>query len=513
MAAALSQTEALPQATTTLWRATSPPQASYPPLKGDIEADVAILGGGITGLAAAMYLDGAGKKVVLLESGRIGSGTTGGTSGHLDAMPDQGVKKLGATFGETAARMVTQARMDAIEQIETWCREMTLDCDFRRVAAYVYSESAEGAAALETECETARRLGLATAMTEPPGLPFAHGGFRIENQARFHSLRFVQGIADRLHRNGVAVHEQSQALPPKDGQPCELQTSGGRVSARDVVLATHSSYLGISGLDLLVAPYQSYVLTARVDSELPDALYWDDAKPYHYIRLASSDDRKLLVIGGADHKTGQGGDERRVFEQLEDYAHRRFHVESIEHRWSAGLFEPADGLPYIGRAPFSGHLYIGTGYSGTGLTFGVVAGRLLADLVLGRGNPLADVLSPSRVKLSAAAGNVLSENANVAYRFVADRFSGEEIKTLEEIPSGKGRLVHFRGKQLAVYRDDQGAVHAFSPVCTHAGCCVQWNEFESTWDCPCHGGRFSALGERIYGPPPKDLDAKPLDEL
>ena len=505
--------ETLRYATQSLWEDTAPPQTDYPPLKGDVVADVAIIGAGITGLTAAMHLADAGKRVVVLEAARVGSGTTGGTSAHLDTMPDQGAGVLIQDFGEAAARAVTEARMSAIAQIESWCRKLSIDCDFRRIPAYAFSESAEGAEELTDECENARRLGLDATMVGQPAMPFAHGACRIGNQARFHSVRYVQGLAKALHARGVAIHESSRAQPPTDGEPCRVETPGGRVSATDVLLCTHTCYMGITHVDTLIAPYQSYVLTARVAERIPDALYWDDARPYHYIRLASSDDPRLLVVGGADHKTGQGGDEREAFARLETYVRERFDVASIEHRWSAEYLEPADGLPYIGRILTASHVYVAAGFSGTGLTFGTVAGKVLADLHLGRESELAKIFSPSRFKPLAGAANYLSENMNVARRFVADRFGGDSIDSLDEVRAGEGRLVRHRGSQWAVYRDQQGAIHVLSPVCTHAGCRVQWNEFESTWDCPCHGGRFSALGERLYGPPPKDLGTKALDEL
>jgi Rieske Fe-S protein len=254
-------------------------------------------------------------------------------------------------------------------------------------------------------------------------------------------------------------------------------------------------------------------MTVRVEQELPDALFWDDAEPYHYTRRATTDDPGLIIVGGSDHKTGQGDDERDAFHHLERYVRQRFAVQKIEQRWSAEFFEPADGLPYVGRVPSMKHVYLGTGYSGTGLTFGTVAGRLLADLVLDRANPMSDIFSPSRIKPLAAGGSLIKENLNAAKHFVLDRFTGDSIESLEEVPPGKGRLVKYEGKQWAIYRDDEGAIHVLSPVCTHMGCHVQWNEAEKTWDCPCHGGRFSCLGERLYGPPPKDLEEQALAEL
>ncbi len=171
-------------------------------------------------------------------------------------------------------------------------------------------------------------------------------------QRRVHSVEL-----QRFTGNGCTIYEHTRAHPPVEGEPCEVVTEQGKVLAQDVLVCTHSPYFAISELDVRVAPYQSYVITARVADEIPDALFWDDAKPYHYIRQASAGDPKLLIIGGEDHKTGQGGDEREPFQRLERYAHQRFAVQKIEHRWSAELFEPADGLPLVGRRPFSKRLY------------------------------------------------------------------------------------------------------------------------------------------------------------
>jgi nitrite reductase/ring-hydroxylating ferredoxin subunit len=211
------------------------------------------------------------------------------------------------------------------------------------------------------------------------------------------------------------------------------------------------------------------------------------------------------LIGGADHKTGQGGDEREYFDQLERYSHERFSVRSVEHRWSAEYFVPADGLPSIGRVAGTKHLWISTGYDGTGITLGTVGGRLVADLILGRDHALADIVKTGRFTPLASANEFVSENLDVARRFVGDRFGAERIESLEEVAPGRGMIVSFGGKQLAAYRDPSGQLFTMSPVCTHAGCIVQWNDAERTWDCPCHGGRYSATGQRTYGPPPRDL--------
>jgi Rieske Fe-S protein len=331
--------------------------------------------------------------------------------------------------------------------------------------------------------------------------------------ARFHPLRYLQCLAEAVVQGGGAMYEKTFAQPPEGGDQPSVSTDCGTVRANAVLVTTHAPYLGISNYDMRVAPYQSYLIAVRTSASIADALFWDDDDPYHYIRVAGTIDPGLLLIGGADHKTGQSVDERDGWMKLEDYARGRFGEINVEYRWSAEYFEPDDGVPFAGSVPSMKNVYLATGFSGVGLTFGTACGRLLAELVAGRDNELASVVSPSRVKPMAEATAFVKENLNVAKEYVKGSFEGEAIESLDEVPAGAGRLVRFKGHTLAVYRDDGGLVHAMSPICTHAGCNVHWNPAESTWDCPCHGGRYSATGERIYGPPPQDLEKQPLQEL
>jgi glycine/D-amino acid oxidase-like deaminating enzyme/nitrite reductase/ring-hydroxylating ferredoxin subunit len=396
--------------------------------------------------------------------------------------------------------------MTAIDQIELWCAELGIDCDFRRVPASIYSESDEGVKSLRKQFDHVRKLGLNADWLDAPVLPFARpGGICIANQGRFHAIRYINALARAFHGDGCVLFEHSRAHTPRDGKRCTVETDRGAVTARDVLLCTHAGFYGKSSVDLRIAPYNSYVLTARVEEEIPDGLFWDDEHPYHYIRRASSDDARQLLIGGADHKTGEGGDESRHPQTLRNYTTERFRVLSIEQEWSSEFFEPADGIPFVGRFPSAEHVYFAGGFSGTGLTFGTMAGKLLAEQCLNRPSDLSDLFALTRLRPFAAAKQMLTENVDAAWRFVADRLAPDPISSLNEIPIGMGRVVSYENKTLAVFRDGQGTPHLLSPQCTHAGCIVHWNEAESTWDCPCHGGRYTALGERLYGPPAHDL--------
>jgi Rieske Fe-S protein len=316
-------------------------------------------------------------------------------------------------------------------------------------------------------------------------------------------VHYATGLARAFVAAGGALYQDTPVLEITDGEPCRVETAGHAVRARWVVQATHAPLNVAIALQSRLGPYMTYVLTARLSKPAPAALCWDTADPYHYFRpLAPGSD--VLIAGGCDHKTGQPVAGVDPFGALEKHVRERFDVVSVDQRWSSEVFEPADGLPYIGRTG-NGHVLVATGFAGTGLTFGTIAAQLLRELVAGRSHPLADVLSPSRLKPLASARDVVRENGNAAWHMVRDRLAGPDVASAADIVPGDGRLVELEGQRAAVYRDPHGALHVMSPVCTHLGCIVHWNGNAATWDCPCHGGRYLPNGDVLSGPPTRGL--------
>ena len=485
------------------WLHSTAAPATYPPLSGDTTVDVAIIGAGITGLSAADFLKRRGMSVAVIEAGRVGAGTTSGTSGHLDFSPEVTAGKLISAFGADAAHLVILGRERAIKIISDRSHDLP-DCEFQRISGFLYSERTSGAEVLQQELSDCAKIGLNVSAVKEIGLPFPTTfAMEFPGQARFQPMAYLRGLANSVHGDGSAIYEGTRAKTPSSGGTPHVETEHGTVTAKAIITAVHC------GSYLRVAPYQSYCILARTEFPVADALYWDDADPYHYIRRANGSDPHLLVIGGEDHKTGQG-DPRQAFENLHAYARAKFGTVTVERRWSAELFNPVDGLPFVGHVPLNRNCYIATGFGGEGLTYGVLAGELLADLILGRKNDLAEILSPSRVKPMAAAKEFAKENFNAAKEYVVGHLSKSKIESLDDINAGEGKVGVYQDEHLAIFRDTDGELYASSPVCTHAGCIVNWNSIEKTWDCPCHGGRFTAKGERLYGPPPIDLERRPI---
>ena len=501
----------MPSASRSLWIAgTRYPK--FPRLAGDLAVDVAVVGGGITGLTAAHLLKAAGKTVAVLEAQRVAEGVTGHTTAHLTEVIDASFATLLSHFGEEKARVAAQGARASLARIASFVSELGIDCGFRRLSGYYYTEQADRAQDVRDEYEAARRLGLNATFTEDVPLPFpVAAGIRLDEQARFHVRKYLLPLLKGIPGAGSHVFEDTRVVDVHDGAPCRVEIEGGgTVTAGDVIMATNVP-LNKFFLQTKLAHYRSYAMALRVEGKVPEGLFWDDEDPYHYIRPQEVEHETLLIVGGEDHKVGQEEDTDRCFRSLLEYAKSRFDVRGIPFRWSAQVAEPVDGLAYIGRNSLSSHVYVGTGYSGTGMTFGTLAAMITSDLILGRDNEFARVFDATRVKPVAGAKEFVTENVDFPAHLVADRLKKAEADSYAELKAGEGKLVEVDGHKVAAYRDGSGVVHALDPVCTHLGCLVSFNDAEKSWDCPCHGSRFDTRGEVINGPAVKRLAAAEKD--
>jgi glycine/D-amino acid oxidase-like deaminating enzyme/nitrite reductase/ring-hydroxylating ferredoxin subunit len=480
------------------------PSTRFPRLTRDVNADVAIVGAGITGLTLALLLQRAGRAVVVLERREVGRAGTAHTSGHLTAVPDAALHRLIGLFGEDGARLAVAAAAGALDFIEATCRELAPDAGFLRVPAFRYTLHLGRVQELRDEAAAAERLGLRAAVVSSTPLPFdVAAALRYENQALFHPLRYAAALARAFVAAGGSIYEGSAVDEIVEDEPCRLRVGGLTVRAGSVVHATQTPVGRVVHVQARLVPRTSYVLVARLSSPAPLELYWDDEDPYHYLRTLEPGDARLIA-GGCDHKTGEVDAE--AIHHLEAWTRLHFPVEAVERRWSFGLFEPADGLPFVGRLDH-GPVFTAAGFAGVGLSFGTAAALLLRDEILGTANPLGELLRASRFGPLAAAPAVVRQNTQAALHLIRERLAKGESGGLSAVARGEGRIVEVDGHKAAVHRDEAGRLHVLSPVCTHLGCVVHWNAGANTWDCPCHGGRFLPDGTVLYGPPAAELEA------
>jgi glycine/D-amino acid oxidase-like deaminating enzyme/nitrite reductase/ring-hydroxylating ferredoxin subunit len=480
---------------------------AFAPLETDIEADVVVVGAGIAGLTAGVLLQRAGKRVVVIEARRIGNGETGLTTAHLTELVDARYHDLESKFGRDGARLSAESSRAAIARIEGFVSEFGVGCGFARVPGYLYAENEKQEIELEQEFESLQRVGSEVSRAGSLSLGFdVAGAIRVERQAQFHPLEYLREMAALFVGAGGRIFERTRMLDVVDGKPCKVTTTGGKIAAQDVVVATNEVASNRFALHTKVAAYRSYALAARLEKPFPSGLFWDMRDPYHYIRSHETSSGIYLIVGGEDHKTGQNEDTRESFRRLGEYTAAHFGGAEITHYWSGQIMEPADGLPFIGRNSGSEHVYVATGFSGTGMTFGTLSGIIVSDAILGLENPWSELYDATRVKPLAMARDYVAENIDFPAYLARDRLARGDAETVDHVAPGEGCLIRSKGKMLAVYRDDAGAVHARSAVCTHLGCHVRWNKAERSWDCPCHGSRFDVDGAVLNGPATHGLE-------
>jgi glycine/D-amino acid oxidase-like deaminating enzyme/nitrite reductase/ring-hydroxylating ferredoxin subunit len=485
----------------------------FPKLARNERVDVVVVGGGITGLTAAYLLATAGKSVALLERARCATIDTGHTSAHLTMVTDARLHDLVRSFGRDHAQAVWDAGLAAIAQVDALVREHGIDCAFAWIDGYLHAplggHGRPKRRTLEKDATLAAELGFDALAVEE--VPFVGGpGVRFAGQARFHPRRYLAGLARALRSAGGRVYEHSAATEFCD-DPRWVKANGRTLACEDIVLATHDPLVGVSdekragAFQSKLALYTSYVIAGRVPrGTVPDALFWDTADPYHYLRVEPHRSHDVVIFGGEDHKTGQADDTTERYDRLDATLAALAPGIAITHGWSGQVIETPDGLPYIGRT--AEHQFTATGFGGNGMTFGTLGAMIVSDTILGRRNPWADLFDPDRSALRHGAWRYLTENADYPYYKIRDRFAGAEGRSLRAVPRGHGRVIERDGAKVAVYRDENGAATLRSATCTHMGCIVAWNEAERTWDCPCHGSRFHPSGTVISGPAETPLE-------
>lgn len=494
--------------TRSIWISTSH-RKEFPSLSGDIETDVAIVGGGLSGMLAALRLAREGRRVTLLEMRRFGEGETGHTTAHLTEAVDLRYLGVEKEHGRDAATLVARASRRAIDSLAALAATEGIDCEFATVPGYLFASGPDEIDELRQEAEAASRAGVAASFTTEVPLPFkVAGAVRYDRQAQFHPLRFLAGIAERAAREGVAILHDVTAIEVADGEPAIVRTDRGIVRAREVLITANVPVNQRGILQTKLPAYRSYAVAAPLRGPLEKALYWDTEDPYHYVRRQTIDGVEWLIVGGEDHRTGTDEASEDRFAALAQWAGERFEIDPPRYRWSGQIIEPPDGLPYIGRNPHAEHVFVATGFSGQGMTFGAFSGDMLSDLVLGRTSEWTELFDPKRLPPLADMGSYVKENLEFPKRLVLDRLTAADVEgaSLDDVAAGEGKIVEIRGHKIAVSRTADGATHLVSAVCPHLGCHVSWNRAERTWDCPCHGSRFEMDGTLVNGPASTNLD-------
>jgi len=425
---------------------------------------------------------------------------------------DARMSELTRSFGKTHAQAVWDAGLAAIAEIDTIVREHEIACGFEWVSGYLHAPGGIGdgnqITMFQEEARIANEMGFDAESVS--NVPFIGGpGIHFDNQARFHPRKYLAGLVAAIRESGGRIFEHTEAEEFRD-EPRGVKANGHWIHAGDIVIATHNPLVGVAGLasatvfQTKLALYTSYAIAGRVKpGTVPDALFWDTADPYHYLRLDRQRDYDEVIFGGEDHKTGQASHTAACYQRLERKLRAMIPDVEITNRWSGQVIETPDGLPYIGQ--MANHQYAATGFSGNGMTFGTLAAIMMVDAISGRPNPWAELFDPGRAAIRRGVWEYIKENVDYPYYMMRDRFAGAQGKSLRAVKPGRGKIIEHEGKKVAASRAADGVLTMVSATCTHMGCIVGWNDAERTWDCPCHGSRFTPEGRVISGPAEKPL--------
>lgn len=538
-------------------------------LEKDISTDVCIVGAGIFGLTCGYYLTKQGYNVVLLEKEKdIASKTTGHTTAKITSQHNLIYKYLIDSLGESMAKKYLYANQDAIENIYQIINDENIDCDFVRQDSYVYTNNLDELEKIKLENKAVNSLGFKSEFVTSTPLPFnVLGALRFPNQAEFNPIKYAYGLAKCITSNGssaidglvnagsvgsVSVGDGIVENSP-GGASLNLAKGTGEIytdtlvqnikkendefitSCKDyvvrskyVILASHYPFIDRLGYYFLKM-YQStsYVIAVDIGDKTFDGMYINSKQPtfsYRFANFSGSCGKRLLLVGGADHKTGSKIDLSNAYSILE-YEVRKYYPDcKVLYKWNTEDCITLDKIPYIGEfSHFMPNMYIGTGFNKWGMTSSNVAGNIIVDKILGRENEYENVFKATRfhpIKNNVELGNMIKETTN---SFVINKFKvpdadldviednsvmsgSKKAGNFEEIKNDSGHVLKYNGQTIGIYKDNDGKIFAVNPICTHLGCLLSWNNLDKTWDCPCHGSRFDYKGHQLYNPAIRDLD-------
>ena len=495
------------------WIATvQPPQFSQ--LNGDVDVDVAVVGGGITGLASAIMLKQSGLRVAVLEADKIMQGTTGRTTGKVTAQHDIIYSIIKSNMDQEKAQQYADANKAAITAIDQMIQQNNIQCDFSWQSAYVYTQNDRDIQSIQDEANVASALGFASAYLEDIPLPMdVKAALRFDNQAQFHPLKFLMAVANLIPGNGSHIFENTKALDIKKENGYAITTDTNyRVKAPKVLIASHYPFYDGNGKYFTrVTPSRSYALGITIKDKYPGGVYITAGNPVRSFRSTPlPNGGELILVVGEHHNTAQGGDTRVHYQNLMDTAESVFEIDEMLYHWSAQDYTTLDQVPYIGRlSPSEPDIYVATGFRKWGISTSVAAALILKDYITGKENLWAPVFDPGRFKPDEFTEGVMVQRTNLSRELTKSILAPS--MDYSDVKPGEAKVFDVDGQKWGVFRDLDGNLHIVDTTCTHMGCDWQWNSAELSWDCPCHGSRFTYDGEVIEGPAKKPL-AKPETE-
>ena len=521
----------------------------YNKVEKNIETDICIIGGGITGISTAYYLTKENLKVTVLDMGKIGFQTTGNSTAKITSQHGLFYKDLKDSKGEDFARLYYDAIEDAIKNIKKIVEKEKIQCDLECQSAYVLAANREEVQKVKDEVEVVRGFGGHAEYLEREDIdknllilnPLA--AIRFKNQAQFNSYKYTIELAKICKNLGANIYENTKVVDVRDEKDYYyLETEDGyKIKAKYLVITTKYPIINIPGF-YFMKMYQStsYGISIPVKEKLFDGMYITSTNPKVSLRMAKVDNniikdvvdgnienyakqdkenRKrvkekqnskidneyVLIVVGADHKTGEKTDLSNSYKKLENIAKQIYPQGKVENYWNTEDCITLDKIPYIGKySNIWENAYVATGFNKWGITTSNIAANIITDMIIGRKNRYEDIFISTRVepvKNRQEVGNMLKETVS---SLVLKKFELPESEQAS-LKNEEGKIIEIEGEKVGAYKDKEGRIYTIVPKCAHLGCELSWNNLDKTWDCPCHGSRYDYTGKMLYGPTVKDL--------
>lgn len=493
--------------TSSLWRDTVHLPA-FRPLQENRKTNTLVVGAGITGITAAYLLAKNGVPVTLIDASTVASGTSGYTTAKITAQHGLIYDHLIRTLGEEKAALYYQANKEALHWMGSHVLERALHCDYEIQPAVVYATTDQEAKNIEKEKLAYDRLGILGNLTHSIDLPIdVKNALIMPGQAQFHPLMYLHELVADLVKMHVPIFEETLAvdITDKESEPLVMTKQGFGIQCQNVLICSHFPFYDNRFYFSRMFPERSYLAAYETEGKVPEGMYLSASAPKRSIRGLRLNHKNYLLIGGENHKTGRGEPMEQHYQRLESFARQTFGDQDLVAHWSAQDFTTLDQVPYIGKlAKNNPHVLVAAGFHKWGMTTGTLAAQLLTDLVLERANPYVDLFKPARFEAAPMLASFLVENMKTAGNLIKGKIS--KPQPLEEhLQNDQGIIASLHGRKVGAYRNKEGQLTVVDATCPHMGCEVNWNQGERTWDCPCHGSRFTANGEVLDGPAKESL--------
>ncbi len=449
-----------------------------------------------------------------MEAHELCFGTTGGTTAHINTLLDVPYSTIEKKFSKEDSRLVAESVKEAVNTIRDTIETHNIDCDFTITSETLFAKTDKQIDELDKISTATSDAGIKNSFINEIGIPIKFlKAMQVGEQAKFNPVRYVHSLAKQFEKAGGVILQQCRVVSAEENENVTIETSNGKFTGRFLIYATHIPP-GVNLLHFRCVPMRSYAMAVTLkNDDYPEDLLYDMYDPYNYYRSQEIDGQKYFIVGGKDHKTAHEENQGYRFLKLESHIRKYFYVKEIAYKWSSQYYESPDGLPYIGQLPGHKKIFVATGFGGNGMPYSTVAALLLTKMITNQDSPYKDLYDPNRLKPVAGFTNFINHNADVVKQFASKWFSHEELHELAELATEEGKIVNFKDEKVAIYKDKKGSIHALSPICTHVGCEVKWNNAELTWDCPCHGARYSYDGRVMNGPATKNLTKANIRKL